>query len=316
MKAARFHGPLDLRVEEVDDPTPAEDEIVLKVIRASVCNGSDGALYSGQRRREIAYPWMKLPWSQGHECAGEIVEVGQGVRDFSIGDRVACLKYGGAFAEYQCSNIDQLVSIPDGMPYDRATFIEPLYCTYAYIGHVREGDSVVVCGLGPSGNLLLQESRAVGARRVCAVDLHQLRLEKAKDAGADVCIDASACDPETEIRERFGPADVFIDATGFDVYDLAVRVLRPEGRLVMYGVADSGVRYDGTRAFFKKIHFCNDYKTDKKATTFEAMRYVETGVIRLDVFTTHHFTLDRVPQALQLVVEHPDQIVGAVIDVG
>ncbi|MBI3921120.1 MAG: zinc-binding dehydrogenase [Armatimonadetes bacterium] len=316
LKAARFHAPFDVRIEEVDYPIPAEDEVVLKVIRASICNGSDGALYSGRRKREIAYPWMKLPWPQGHECAGEIVEVGKAVGDFKIGDHVACLKYGGAFAEYQCSNVDQLVPMPAGMPYDHATFIEPLYCTYAYTGHVREGDAVVVCGLGPSGNLLLQESGAVGAQKVCAVDMHSLRLEKAKDAGADVCINASAGDPETEIREMFGPADVFIDATGFDVYDLAVRVLRPEGRLVMYGVADSGVRYDGTRAFFKKIRFCTDYKTDKKATTFEAMRYVETGAIRLDVFTTHHFSLDQVPQALQLVVEHPDQIVGAVIDVG
>lgn len=316
MKAARFHGPLDLRVEEVDDPTPAGDEVVLKVIRASVCNGSDGALYSGRRRRENAYPWMRLPWCQGHESAGEIVEVGQEVRDFKIGDRVTCLKYGGAFAEYQCSNVDQLVHIPEGMPYDHATFIEPLYCTYAYIGHVREGDAVVVCGLGPSGNLLLQESRAVGARKVCAVDLHPLRLEKAKDAGADVCINASAGDPETEIKERFGPADVFIDATGFDVYDLAVRVLEPEGRLVMYGVADSGVHYDGTQAFFKRIRFCTDHETDKRATTLEAMRYVADGVIRLDVFTTHHFTLEQIPEALELVVDHPEQIVGAVIDVG
>lgn len=315
MKAARLHGPLDLCVEEVDDPIPADDEVIVKVIRASVCNGSDGALYSGRRKREIAYPWMLLPWAQGHECAGEIVEVGDGVRDFRTGDRVACLKYGGAFAELQCANVKEIVPIPGGMPYDLATFIEPLYCTFAYIGHVQEGDSVVVCGLGPSGNLLLQESRAVGARRVCAVDLHPLRLEKAKDAGADVCINASAADPEQEIRDRFGCADVFIDATGFDVYDLGVRVLKPEGRLVMYGVPDSGVRYDGTRAFFRKIRFCSDCRTNKKAATLEALRHVASGAIRLDVFTTHHFRLDQVPEALRLVVEHPEQIVGAIIDV-
>jgi 2-desacetyl-2-hydroxyethyl bacteriochlorophyllide A dehydrogenase len=316
MRAVRLHAPFDLRVEEVDRPAAGENEVVLKVIRASLCNGSDASLYSGRRKREIAYPWMELPFGIGHECAGEIVQVGAGVADVRVGDRVAGLRYGGAFAEFQCARASEVVPIPEGMPYDHATFIEPLYATYSYIGHVRKGDSVVVCGVGPSGNLLLQESLAVGAKKVCAVDRHPVRLEKAKEVGAHVCVNASACDPEGEIKERFGPVDVFIDATGFDVYDLGVRLLKPGGRLVMYGVPDSGVHYNGTRAFFKAIRFCGRHRTDVRATAAEALRHVAQGAIRLEAFTTHHFALEQVPDMLRFVLEHPDQILGAVVDIG
>ncbi|MEW6357975.1 MAG: zinc-binding dehydrogenase [Planctomycetota bacterium] len=312
----RLHTPLDLRVEDVDYPLPGEDEVVLKVIRASVCNGSDAALYSGRRVREVAYPWMELPWIMGHECAGEIVEVGRNVKDFRVGDRVASMKYGNAFAEFQSAPVDRIYPVPDGMSYDHATFIEPIFATYAFMGNVRKGDSVIVCGVGPSGNLLVQESLAVGAAKVCAIDLHDMRLEKAREVGAALTINASAGDPEEEIREKFGRVDVFIDATGFDVYDLAARVLRPGGRLVMYGVPDSGVRYNGTRAFFKGIRFCGGDKSDRMGTTAEALGHVQRGAIRLEAFTTHHFTLDDMPRVMELVLNRPGEALGVIIDIG
>ena len=316
MKAARLHAPLDLRVEEVDCPTPEENEVLMRVVRASVCNGSDAALYSGRRKHEIAYPWMKLPWIVGHECAGEVAALGENVNDLKVGDRIASLAYGGAFAQFQCVKVADAVRIPEGMPYDEATFIEPLFTTYAYMINVREGDTVVVCGVGPSGNLLVQESLALGAARVCPVDLHDLRLEKAREVGAHLTVNASNRDPEEAIKEQFGLVDVFIDATGFDVYDLGVRVLKPGGRLVMYGVPDSGVHYNGTRAFFKAIRFCRGDKSNRMATIAQALVHVARRTIRLAAFTTHHFTLDEIPDAVRLVLEHPEQIVGAVIDIG
>ena len=65
MQAALLHDRFVLRVEEIDYPTLGEGEVIIKVHRASVCNGSDAALYSGRRKREVAYPWMKLPWVMG-----------------------------------------------------------------------------------------------------------------------------------------------------------------------------------------------------------------------------------------------------------
>ena len=172
MKAVRFYGPLDLRVEEVAEPQPDDESVIIKVRRASICNGSDTALFSGRRERRIAYPWMELPWIMGHECAGEVVAVGSKVSGFQIGDRVASLKYGNAFAELQKTTPAELIRLPAGMPYDQGTYMEPLWVTLSYRANVRPGDRVVVCGVGPSGLLLLQEAQGLGAARVCACLLY------------------------------------------------------------------------------------------------------------------------------------------------
>ena len=316
MKAVVFHGPHDLRVEDVEYPQLDGDSVILKVVRASVCNGSDTALYSGRRDIRIAYPWMRLPWIIGHECAGHIIEVGKNVEGFKPGDRVASLKYGNAFAEFQPVVVEEmLIRIPDDMPYDEATFIEPLWTTMSHIGNMHPGDSVIVCGLGPSGLLLLQESIALGASRTCAVDRVPNRLRKARELGADVAVNVAEGDAESQIKAKFGEADVFVDATGFDVYDLGIRVLKTNGILIMYGVPDSGVAYSGTRAFFKKIQFRWGNASRFEETMETAMRFVAEGKVRLGAFTTHHFPLESAPEAIQLALDHPEEVIGVVIDV-
>ena len=315
MKAVRLHATNDLRIDDVAVPEPSEHQVLLKVARASVCNGSDAAVYTGRRNRGIAYPWMRLPWTMGHECAGHIVGVGAGVSGFEVGDRVTSFAYGNAFAEYQVAAAAKVFPVPDGMSYDQATFIEPLFTTFSHIHHVQPGDAVVVCGAGPSGNLLMQESLAVGAGRVCVLDLYPLRLQIAGDMGAEPALCASSKDLEGRVREQFGEADVFIDATGHDVYDLGIRLLKEGGRLVMYGVPDSGVHYDGTRAYFKGIAFCKADKSDWPRTVRAALEHVEQGRIDLGAFTTHHFLLEDAPKAIQMALSVPEKVLGLVIDV-
>jgi L-iditol 2-dehydrogenase len=181
--------------------------------------------------------------------------------------------------------------------------------------HVRPGDAVVVCGGGPSGNLLMQESLAVGAGCLCALDLHPLRLEMARRICADVAVCAAEGDFEQRVLDAFGEADVFIDATGYDVYDLAIRLLKDGGRLVTYGVPDSGVHYNGTRAYFKNIEFCRSDKSDWPRIVAAGLELVRQGKIDLGAFTTHHFTLDEVPAAVRMALDEPDQCLGLVIDV-
>ena len=316
LKAVRLHDVLDLRVEDVPEPACPEDGAILKIRRASVCNGSDAALFSGRRDRRIAYPWMKLPWTLGHECAGEIVEVGRNVKGLKPGDRVASLKYGGAFAEYEDIAPDRLVRIPDSMPYDEATFVEPLWTTFRYArDNVHEGEAVVVCGLGPSGCLMLQHVAALGAGAICAVDLVGNRVEMARGLGATLAVNASECEPAATILREFGQADVFIDATGWDVYDFGLKLLKPGGRVVCYGVPDSGVHYNGTMAFFKAITFHRGFHASIQESIGAAMKLVADDKIKLGAFTTHHFPLDGVPAAVRLVLHHPEHAIGVVIDV-
>ena len=311
-----------LEVQEIPVPEPGPGTVLLRVARASVCNGSDAAVFSGRRERSVAYPWMQLPWSIGHECAGEIVAVGAGITDFAVGQRVASLQYGGAFAEYQLVDVETRppIPVPDFLSYDEATFLEPMWTTNRYIPHIEQGDKVVPMGVGPSGILLLQQCLAVGAEAVLCADRHDLRLEIAAKLGATATVNAEREDLEHATRELFGEADAFIDATGWDVYDIGVRLLRAGGKVVAYGVPDSGVHYDGTRAFFRGIRFLtgsSHYATPPKlASVFDRIQQLlEEGCMDFRTFVTHHFPLERAPEAVRMALEEPGKVLGMVIDV-
>jgi len=310
-----------LELWEVPVPEPGAGEVLLRVIRASVCNGSDAAVFSGRRDISVAYPWMRLPYPIGHECAGEIAAVGPGVVAFEVGQRVASIKYGGAFADYQLVDVKQAppIPMPDSLSYDEATFLEPMYTTNTYVPHIGKGDRVVLMGVGPSGILLLQQCVAAGAEVVLCADRHDLRLDIAARLGATATVNIRREDPERATGELFGEADAFIDATGWDVYDIGIRLLRMGGKLIAYGVPDSGVHYDGTLAYFRSIRFVtksSPYESPPvQDTRGRIQRLLREGCIDLRTFVTHHFPLEGAPEAVRMALEQPDEVLGMVIDV-
>jgi len=312
-------GKAELR--EVPVPEPGPDEVLIRVMRASICNGSDAAIVSGRRDISVAYPWMRLPYPLGHECAGRIVQLGAGAKGFDLGQRVASIKYGGAFADYQVVQLSSAppVPMPEPLSYDEATFLEPVYTTNTYIPHVQEGDKVVLMGVGPSGILLLQQCLAAGAEAVVCADRHDLRLRIAARLGATATVNTEREDLERATCKLLGEADVFIDATGWDVYDIGIRLLRQGGRLIAYGVPDSGVQYDGTRAYFRDIQFItkpSPYLTPPaEDTRGRIARLLRSGSIDLRSFVTHHFPLEDVPTAVRMALEEPGKVLGMVIDV-
>ena len=322
MRAVMFEGVRQLRVRTIPVPEVGPGRALLKVMRASVCNGSDAALFSGRRKIPVAYPWMQLPCTIGHECAGEIVAIGEGIAGFEIGQRFASLRYGGAFADYQLvqPEEDGLFPAPDTLSDDEATFLEPMYATNLYMPYVEKEDQVVLMGLGPSGIMFLEQCLALGVKGLLCADRHPLRLEIAKRLGARETVNTEQEDIEARVRDLFGKADAFIDATGWDVYDTGVHVLRPGGKIIQYGVPDSGVHYDGTRAFFSSIRFLGrapDFKS--VASQKERFRHMadllDRGAMDFRTHVTHHFPLEQTPEAVRMAAEEPEKVLGMVIDV-
>lgn len=307
-------GKLELWEAPVPELQPGT--VLLRVARASVCNGSDAAVFSGRRNISIAYPWMRLPWSIGHECAGEIVAVGPGVSDFHVGQRVASLKYGGAFADYQLVDVkkDGLIPVPDSLSYDEATFLEPMYATNCYMSHIQQGDKIVLMGCGPSGILLLQQTLAFGAGGVLCADRHDVRLDIARKLGAVATVNTEREDLQAAVRDAFGEADAFIDATGWDVYDIGMRLLRVGGKLIAYGVPDSGVHYDGTLAYFHGIRILTKIY-DFEPTMARMHKLLDEGRMDFTTFVTHHFPLEDTPEAVRMVLEEQGKCLAMVIDV-
>ena len=213
MRVGMYYNNRDVRVEEMATPKAGPGEILVKVMASGIC-GSDVLEW---------YRIKKAPRVLGHEIAGEIVELGEGVKQYKIGQRVFvshhipcntcyyCLKGyhtacetlhttnfdPGGFAEYlrvPRLNVDRGVFVlPDEVSYEEGTFIEPLGCVLRGQRVVRfqPGDSVLILGVGISGLLHLQAARALGAGHILATDINDFRLNAAKEMGADAVLNVA-----------------------------------------------------------------------------------------------------------------------------
>ncbi len=215
-------------LERVAVPEPGEGEVLVRVQAAAIC-GSDIKLYEWT-------PWCRnvvksLPFIPGHECAGEVVAIGRGVRRFQAGDRVAaethipcgtcwqcahgrphtCLRMGlfghtvdGCFAEYFRIPETALWKLSGRIPPERGCLLEPIGIPLraVYGGEVR-GDSVAVIGCGPIGQFAVGLARVRGADPIIAVDVNEKRLAIAARMGASTLIRPDPIHPDREpVRER------------------------------------------------------------------------------------------------------------------
>ncbi|MBI5057918.1 MAG: alcohol dehydrogenase catalytic domain-containing protein [Nitrospirae bacterium] len=212
MRVLMYYNNKDVRVEEMPVPKIGAGELLVKVMASGIC-GSDVMEW---------YRIKKAPRVLGHEITGEIVEVGDGVKNYKNGDRVFvshhvpcnkcyyCLKGShtacetlhrtnydpGGFAEYlrvPQINVDRGVYIlPDEMSYEEGTFIEPLACVFRgqRLARLRPGQTVLVIGSGISGLIHIALARALGAGRIIASDITDYRLKAAERFGADAVINA------------------------------------------------------------------------------------------------------------------------------
>jgi L-iditol 2-dehydrogenase len=207
-----YYNNKDVRLEEMPTPQIGPGEVLVKVLACGVC-GSDVMEW---------YRINKAPLVLGHEATGEIVETGDGVEQFKIGDRVFvshhvpcntchyCLNGNhtvcdtlrstnydpGGFAEYirvPSINVDRGVFLlPDNLSFEDGTLIEPLACVVRgqRLVNIEPGHTVIVIGSGISGLLHILLARATGAGRVIATDINEYRLNTARKFGADFIIPA------------------------------------------------------------------------------------------------------------------------------
>jgi 2-desacetyl-2-hydroxyethyl bacteriochlorophyllide A dehydrogenase len=262
MKAVRLHAPGDLRLDEVDVPTPGHGEALLKVWRTGIC-GTDLHIAKGN------FPAPNLPLTLGHEFSATVAEVGEGVDHLALGDAVVadiniacgrcyfCLRgqklfcttvaqigvhRAGALAEYVLVPASNVQGLPSGISLDAAAYIEPLACAIHgqdRIG-IRSGESVLIIGGGPMGLAHVALAKLAGASRVIVSEPDAARREIAKKMGADLLVDpisTSLDDALAEMTDGIGP-DVVIEAVGSILtYEAAVRVVRRGGRMLAYGAA-------------------------------------------------------------------------------
>ncbi|MCI8294214.1 MAG: galactitol-1-phosphate 5-dehydrogenase [Hespellia sp.] len=265
MKAVRMYAPGDLRVEEVDIPSYAADECLIKVMAVGVC-GSDIP-------RVNQYGAHVSPIIVGHEFGGIVTEVGADITKFKPGDRVTCpplipcfqCKYcqmgqyslcedydyygsrrDGAFAQYIAVKEGNLLKVSDRVSYEDAATTDP--CANALHGMARAefkpGDSVCVYGAGPIGLFAVQYAKIQGASKIIAVDVWEEKLELAKKNGADVVINSKKQAPVQMVMDATdgNGADVVIDFSGAPVCQKASILSAAKlGRVVFLGISHQGL---------------------------------------------------------------------------
>jgi threonine dehydrogenase-like Zn-dependent dehydrogenase len=282
MKAAVVHGANDIRMTEVPTPQPGPGEVLVRVKGSGVC-ATDVKILGGSGLPK------NLPTILGHEVAGVIEALGEGVSGLQTGQRVAvypiavcgecffcqrgrhplCLKpYGlahgadGGFAEYllvpsQIVRLGGIVDIGD-LPFDLAAMIEPLSCCLSAAEQcsTRANDNVVIIGCGPLGLMHVIVTRAIGAR-VIALDVNENRLAKSAEIGADVTLNPEQGDMFEEVRKltQVG-ADVVIAAIGSPkVVEQFLPLVRSGGVFNIFGGTPKGetIRLDPRWLHYSEI---------------------------------------------------------------
>jgi L-iditol 2-dehydrogenase len=258
-------GPGSVEIQTVQDPRPGPGQVKVEVKAAGVC-GSDLHIYHD----EIAIP-TEPPVIMGHEFAGEIVELGDGVQGLCIGDRVTCettawscgrclqcrlghynmcanrkvvgYAVDGCFARYCVVNEPQVHLLPDNVDFVSGALTEPLACcvhAVLELTSISAGDVVVITGPGPIGLLCLQLVKAAGGYAVvCGTHQDATRLELAGRLGADLTANVEQQDVLSLIEDltHSQGADLFLECAGAPpAARLGLQVTRRGGQYTQVGL--------------------------------------------------------------------------------
>src|SRR5262245_19698292 len=224
MKALVFDEPRSAAVRELDVPTIAADEVLVRSRNVGICH-SDFEPYEGRSIIPIPYPLIP-----GHEWSGEIAEVGKSITSLKVGDRVVgeCVVNGGndhfgfsisgANAEYFVAKASWLHQIPDELSFSQGAFVEPFSVAYnasVAAGGIDAGDDVAVIGGGPIGLLCTMAAATMGGS-VTLIEPQAHRRALGLEVGAKASIDPAAGPLSEQVAEATGDRgfDVVIEAAG------------------------------------------------------------------------------------------------------
>ena len=237
MIAVRIHetgGPEKLRVDDIPVPTPGPGEVRLRVAAA-------GLNFIDTYKRSGLYA-VKLPHTLGQEAAGVVTAVGEGVKDFRLGDRVASAAMIGAYAAEALAPAAQLVRVPEGVSLELAAAVMLQGMTAHYLAcdtwPLRAGETALVhAAAGGVGLLLVQIAKKRGARVFATVG-SEAKVEFARGAGADEVLVLGVDTKFPEAARAFTGGrgvDVVYDGIGQATFEGSLASLRPRGMLVSYG---------------------------------------------------------------------------------
>ena len=343
MKAAIYHGPGDIRIEDVERPGPGDVGIIIRVRAAGIC-GTDVHAYRSDR---IQYATGKV---LGHEFSGDVVEIGSEVTDVEVGDRVwaismlpcfqceACREreyfrcrdakgggvsgHDGAFSEYTWVPVVALngnvIKLDDSLNYRDGAMVEPVGVGTgaARRADPQSADTVVVLGVGLVGLGAVATFKDMGVAKIIASDVSEKRLAAAGELGADVLINAAENDAVAEVMgETSGNgADIVVEAAGIPMtFHQSIDMVRRDGKVMAVATYDEPFEFDPSLArpglrmsslVRKAVRMIGCYGGDNLG----AYDLIRRGRLKAGQLVTHTLPLAEILRAFQIQMDVAESI--------
>jgi threonine dehydrogenase-like Zn-dependent dehydrogenase len=338
MRAAVLVEPGRFEVQERPVPKPGPVEALIKVARVGIC-GTDLHIFNGH------YAADSLPMIPGHEFTGTIAALGPGVTGLKVGGKavvdmnIGCgqcfwcrrneilncpemqqmgITMDGAFAEYIVVPARLVIPAPDHVPFEVLALTEPLACVVraARKAQVTFGQSAVVIGAGPIGNLHVQLLRTVGAAPIVVSDISRERVDMALDCGADIGVSEPAELQKTVMEATDGRgADIVIESVGNRVlYQEAMKLMRKGGHLAAFGL--TGPEDTLALPIFDTILQENSIKGSVAGMgqdMHDALTLLAHGRVRTEPFTQATYALANIQTAFNTYADRPGDLKTQII---
>ena len=331
--------PGEITFREIPVPKPGPDQVLVKIKKIGIC-GSDIHVYHG------SHPYTSYPVTQGHEVAGQVVALGEYVRDVQPGDKVTiepqvfcgrcypCLhgKYNlceklkvmgfqttGTASEYFAVDSSKVTKLPDNLSYGEGAMIEPLAVTIHAAKRFPElkGANTVVLGCGPIGILLIQSLKALGVAHVLATDISDTRLALAKELGADWVVNTKNEDYAEALAAAYGPdkADVVYECAGSDItMEQAIQNARKGSVIILVAVFGKRASVDLAKLNDSELDL-NTSMMYRHEDYVDAIRLVDEGKILLKPLQSAKFPFADYQEAYEYIDTHRETTMKVLIDV-
>jgi len=338
IKAMYLEKPGKIVEKLVEKPKAGEGEVLVRIRSVGIC-GSDVHFYEEGRIGNFV---VRKPLILGHECSGEVTEIGKGVNNLKVGDRVALepgvpcriceyckggrynlcpsVKFmaappiDGAFVEYIAHPADFAFKIPQQISFDEAALFEPLAVGLYAVerAKIKPTDRVLILGAGPIGLVTLQAVLCIKGVEVTVLDLYEFRLARARELGADELINPEKVD----ILEKFGPefSVVFETAGSTVTTQQTVKLARQGGRVVLVGLpGQDEINLDTKQIIFKELDVLGLHRYANMYP--RAVKLTEEGSVNLRTLVTQRFPFEETERALQFARDNKDSSIKVVVEI-
>lgn len=330
-----------MEMREIPMPVPAPGEILLRLEYVGIC-GSDVHYLENGRIGDFV---VEGDFILGHECAGTITAVGEGVTSLKPGDRVAlepgctcgqcefCKSgrynlcpdvrflatppYHGCLMNYMTFPANMAFRLPDKLSTKEGALVEPLSVGMhaAKQGRVTVGSSVTILGAGCIGLVTLLACRAFGATDITVVDVIPKRLEYARKLGATATVNAAETDPLEYLENRTAGAgtDIVIETAGSPkTIAQTPYLVKRGGTIVLVGLSPEDViPFNFARIMAKEAEIQSVFRY--RNIYPQAIRAIDKGLIDISGIVTHEFDFTDTAKAFDFVIHHKQEVVKAVI---